>query len=89
MKDVVKSREYFAKAVELGNANAMYWLGYCYHEGIDCEPSIEKTLELLQRAADMKHPGAIFYLAMLYRNGVGAPVDYGVLSDTFPFIIAY
>lgn len=36
--------------------------GYCYHQGLHVEGSVEKGLEYLEKAAGHKHPGALYYL---------------------------
>ena len=66
----------FEKAVSLGDDDARYFLAVCYlgeqDEGVDDEIVMDlrrNGLKLVQEAADNGHVGALYYLALLYRNG--------------------
>ena len=67
----------FEKAVSLGDDDARYFLAVCYlgqedEDDDDAEHVTDlrrKGLKLAQEAADNGHIGALYYLALLYRNG--------------------
>mmetsp|Transcript_16211 Transcript_16211/g.24315 ORF Transcript_16211/g.24315 Transcript_16211/m.24315 type:complete len:531 (+) Transcript_16211:73-1665(+) len=63
--------ECFEKSAELGDNDARYFLGVHYlQESLD-DIRI-RGLELVQRSADNGHAGALYYLALLHRNGEGS-----------------
>lgn len=55
----------FEKAMDLGDADAMYFVGV----HLLSLSSDRRGLELVERAADLGHGGAKYYLALFYRNG--------------------
>jgi len=63
-----KAIEAFQKAVELGDDDARYFLAVCYL-GQEMQHDKRRGLRLVQEAADHGHGGALYYLALLYRNG--------------------
>jgi TPR repeat protein len=72
--------ECFEQAVVLGDDDARYFLAVCYlaQEGEDDESESVRSngFKLVQDAADNGHIGALYYLALLYRNGdVGLEIE--------------
>ncbi|GFH58500.1 hypothetical protein CTEN210_14976 [Chaetoceros tenuissimus] len=75
--DIEKAIECFEKAVKLGDDDAKYFMGVTYlgEDHIDAESyesildTRRKGLQYIQEAADNGHIGALYYLALLYRNG--------------------
>ncbi|GFH58448.1 hypothetical protein CTEN210_14933 [Chaetoceros tenuissimus] len=75
--DVERAMECFEKAVILGDDDAKYFMGVTYlgqeEEDVECYESLldtrRKGLQYIQEAADNGHTGALYYLALLYRNG--------------------
>lgn len=64
----------FQKAIDLGDDDARYFLAVHYL-GQESEATNDQTevrrhgLKLVQEAADNGHVGALYYLALMYRNG--------------------
>lgn len=46
--DTMKAFEYFSKSAELGNAEAMYYLGLIYESGDGAEMNVKKRLKCLK-----------------------------------------
>jgi TPR repeat protein len=69
------SMEAFQKAVNLGDADAIYFVGvqYLSQEDDDASTALRRThqdgLNLVQRAAEQGHGGALHYLALFYLQG--------------------
>lgn len=68
--DLQKSLYYFKKGAALGDPSSLYWLGYCYVSGEGGVACVDRELgvEYLSKAAQQQHPGAHYYLSMIYRN---------------------
>lgn len=54
----------------------LYLIGLAYLMGIDVEVDRAKGLELIRAAAEQNHPYAMDRLFYMYRNGIGATLDY-------------
>jgi TPR repeat protein len=69
------SMEAFQKAIKLGDADAMYFVGvqYLSQEDDDAPTALQQThqdgLNLIQKAADQGHGGALHYVALFYLQG--------------------
>ena len=48
----------FTSLANIGNRNAMYWLGICAEAGLGAPRSLSKAIEFHTAAADRGHPGA-------------------------------
>ncbi|MBY0547913.1 MAG: protein kinase [Candidatus Obscuribacterales bacterium] len=48
----------FTSLANIGNRNAMYWLGICAESGLGAPRSLSKAIEFHTSAADRGHPGA-------------------------------
>jgi uncharacterized protein len=59
----------FHKAIELGDADAMYFVGVDYLSQEAEEELSQLGLKWIQSAADVDHSGALHYLALLYLEG--------------------
>jgi tetratricopeptide (TPR) repeat protein len=62
--DFVKALEYYAKAAELGDANALACLGDLYHEGKGVEKDMKRGVYLFEQAAIGGHPSVRGILAI-------------------------
>jgi len=62
--DYGKALEYYAKAVELGDAEAHCLLGMLYYEGVGVEKDMKKAVHHLEQAAISGHPDARGLLAI-------------------------
>ncbi|GBC05625.1 hypothetical protein RclHR1_06320003 [Rhizophagus clarus] len=73
--DKKKAFELYQKAADLGNANGIYNLGYCYRYGIGTDIDKKKAFELYQKAANLKSNAAQYILAYMYEYGDGIIKD--------------
>eukprot|EP00978_Attheya_sp_CCMP212_P048138 scaffold476815_cov55-Attheya_sp.AAC.3 len=78
--DIEKSLWAFEKAIELGDADAMYFVGV-HRMSLHGEDR-RKGLGLIQMAVDYHHGGAMYYLALLHRNG-DTELDMSPSLETF------
>ncbi len=67
--------EYFRLAVDQGNANAQFNLGFAYYVGQGVEPDYDEAFRLFQLAADQGFPVAMFALGDCYYEGNGVEKD--------------
>ncbi|MBQ8362997.1 MAG: sel1 repeat family protein [Thermoguttaceae bacterium] len=69
-QDGAKCLEWYAKAVEMGNADAAHWTGNRYFSGDSgVEANFEKGVEWYAKAVEMGDPTAATRLALLYLDG--------------------
>ena len=59
----------YAKAAELGHAQAAFQLYYLYKEGRGVKKDQARAVRWLTRAAELGHPGAQAFLGDIYANG--------------------
>lgn len=67
-KDVNEAVEWYQKAVERGNARAMYNLGACYERGEGVNMDLDEALKFYGQAAELGHEGAIKMIGDLRRR---------------------
>ena len=66
----------FMKAAKLGNAQAMFDLGYhCYNEGHGVEENEAETIRWIKSAAELGHDEGQFNLGICYLEGCGVKKD--------------
>lgn len=73
--DITKAMTYLRMGAEQDCRDCLYALGRCHHEGEGIEKDIQKARELLQRASDLGHGIARFYLTMAVNGGTEYLVD--------------
>ena len=83
VQDENKAVALWRRAAEMGNADAMYWLGTLLVNGKIMEQDIARVVEQLQRAADMGSANAVYILAVLYESGTGVAKNEGKASELF------
>lgn len=67
------SLKLFERAIEMGDYDAMYFVGVQYLSSIEeHKEQLIAGLGFIQAAAAAKHGGALYYYALLHRNGNGA-----------------
>jgi TPR repeat protein len=71
--DVVKAAEWFHKAADAGNMEAMAELGLCYELGCGVEQSDEEALDWYMKAADKGHMVAKFCVGEAFEEARGVP----------------
>lgn len=74
-QDLEKAHEYYLKAAEAGDTDAMFSLGYDYHYGAGTIKDYQKALEWYQKAADEGNVKALNNIAVMYANGEGVERD--------------
>lgn len=65
------------KKAKLGDADAMWWMGFRYREGKVVEQDLEKAFDWFQKSARAGHDGAMWWLGDCYRDGEGTGEDIG------------
>ena len=65
--------EWFKRAAELGDSNAMFNLADCYYYGDGVSQNAEAAVEWFKMAAELGNSDAMFNLAICYENGNGVP----------------
>jgi len=71
--DVVKAAEWFRKAAEAGNADAMTELALCYELGCGVEQDDEEALDWYMMAAELGHVTAKYSVAEAFEEARGVP----------------
>ena len=74
-KDYDLAQHWYKKAAAQENTHGLARLGLMYANGLGVAPDPEKSLRLLERAAALGGPVAMFYLGGLYEGGSGVPKD--------------
>jgi TPR repeat protein len=75
-QDYAKAREWYQKAADQGNVEAMYDLGVLYDKGQGVAQDYAKAREWWQKASDGGDPAAMQSLGALYVHGQGVAQDY-------------
>lgn len=73
-KNVGTAIQYLRQAVNMGDTDALYWLGMVYSTE-DGFIDHHKAIEYLSKAAENYHPYALYRLGLYYKNGIGIEVD--------------
>lgn len=80
-KDNIKSIKMFSKAIDLGDRDAMFFVGVqlllsdddagssVFDEYGSLVDRFQAGLDLIERAASLEHGGALYYLCLLHLNG--------------------
>ncbi|OHS96220.1 hypothetical protein TRFO_37658 [Tritrichomonas foetus] len=84
LRDVEQAFEWYCKAADHGNAEAMYKVANFYSLGIENGiKNDEKYLEYLQKASDKNYPPAIVDYAFLLLQGYGVAQDIEKAQELF------
>ena len=67
--DHAKALEAFRKAMDLGDADAMYFYGVLFVNNDKDKDTTKDGLKWIEKAADKGHGGALYYLALFHLNG--------------------
>jgi uncharacterized protein len=70
------ARQWYQKAADAGNTDAMYNLGLLYRDGHGVAQDYGKAREWLQKAIDAGNANAMTNLGWVYENGPGVAHDY-------------
>ena len=63
--------EWYTKAANQGDVDALCNLGRCYYEGLGVQQNYYKAVEWFNKAANQGHAGAQCYLGYCYHYGKG------------------
>ena len=74
-QDFGKAADAYAKAADLGDANAQLSLGLMVAEGVGVRKDIRIAADLFERSAEAGNPAAQYNLALIYLQGKGRPTD--------------
>jgi len=69
-EDFSTAFELYTQLAKEGDADAQTSLGFMYQNAQGCEKDDKKAVEFYTKAAEAKHPYALFNLAVLYMNGL-------------------
>lgn len=75
-RDLKKGAKQLQKAVDKGNAMAMYLLGAMYESGTGVDKDAAKSHELFTAAAKLGNPDALCYLGNMLYEGRGVKQDF-------------
>ena len=75
-KEYAEAVKWFAKAAELGYANAQWMLGYCYEMGQGVAKDYVVAVKWYREAAAQGHITAQWFLGSCYEIGKGVAKDY-------------
>ena len=82
-QDDTKRFDYYMKAADAGDADAMHEVGVMYGDGVGTEPSFEIASEWIQKSADCGDTEAMNDLGFLYFNGYGVEQDPSIAMDYY------
>ena len=74
-QDFSKAADAYAKAADLGDANAQFSLGLMVAEGLGVKKDLRIAADLFEKAAQTGNPAAQYNLALIYLHGKGRPND--------------
>lgn len=74
-QDLEKSVEYWEKAANAGDANAMYKMGWAYDMGSGVIKDYQKAMEWYKKAVDKGYYFPLNNMAVMYENGEGVEKD--------------
>jgi len=74
-KDYSKANDWFHKAAEKGNSQAMYIIGLLYFNGEGVDQNYTVAYNWSKKAADKGVAGAMNSIGVCYVNGYGVPVN--------------
>lgn len=63
------------RQAEAGDAESMFYLGWCYAYGNEVEQDYAKAMEWYLKAADLGISGAMCNVGWLYENGYGVEAN--------------
>lgn len=83
-QDGAKAIEWFTKAADLGDLEAMNRIALIYWRGeADVAQDVDAAIEWFTKAADLGDSDAMNYLGAMHHNGDGVEEDFGVAMEWF------
>jgi TPR repeat protein len=74
-RDYNKAFKFFEKAAKTENADAFFYLGNCYLDGLGVPRDQDKAFYYFKKGANLNHYKAMNNLAFCYYNGIGVQSD--------------
>lgn len=81
-KDSLKAIEYLKPCLRENNPNAQLIMGHLFLKSVD-ESNLKKGFQLIKKAANQNHAGAIENLGVLYKYGIGCKLNYNKARNYF------
>ena len=79
-KNIVKATHWYNLSAQLGDEDAYYFIGYAYAEGEGIEKDLQKGMKWLMKSSNSNSSEfskySSSYLAAIYSNGLGVPINY-------------
>ena len=69
--------------MDLGSADAMNGLGFCYEEGSGVSQDYGKAMELYTKAAEKNHARAQYHIATFYEKGCGVKKNWKTAKEWY------
>ena len=82
-KDKSKAFEWYSKAADNDDADAMFKIGECYSNGDGVAKDKEKAFEWYLKAAQKDYAQAAYMVGKCYQNGVGVTKDLDKAEDFY------
>ncbi|CAI3950557.1 unnamed protein product [Commensalibacter communis] len=82
-KDPFAAKDWYEKAVQLGDVNAMNNLANMYRHGDGVPQDYAKAIELLKKADSLGNKKAAFNIAVMYEDGEGVPKNISTAMDWY------
>jgi TPR repeat protein len=82
-QDYSKAREWYEKAADKGDADAMSNLGVIYYHGQGVAQDYAKAREWFEKAADKGDADAMSNIGMIYQTGLGVTQDYAKAREWY------
>ena len=66
----------FRNAAEMGNADGLFWTGFCMAKGLGTAKNVRGAIPFLEKAATHNQSNAMVLLAQIYSAGLNGNPDY-------------
>lgn len=71
------------KAIEIGEKEALYFMGRLYRDGTGVEQDYTKTMDYWLRATELGSSNAMAGVGLLYQEGEGVEQNYGEAANWY------
>jgi uncharacterized protein len=75
-KNYAEAMDWFRKAAELGNADAMSYIGYLYLNALGIPADYAEAMRWYLKSADLGDATAMYQIGYVYENAQGVPTNY-------------
>lgn len=81
--DFETTLEDLRKSADLGNSEALNFLGGMYFYGLGTEPSAEKAIEYFLRGVELGNPAAMDWMGSMYQDGTGVEQSWEKAAEYY------